>query len=53
MTLKIIHRKNDMYDVYDKESGEWLFSRSHPDNVFDKLEKYGAVNIEFVDENFT
>lgn len=52
MTIRIIHRKNGMYDVYDKEYNQWLFSRVHPDSVFDKLAKYGAVNVEFVDETF-
>lgn len=49
--LRIIHkRKDDIYDVYDMLSGEWLFSRSSADNVFEELSKYQFVTIEFVDE---
>ena len=50
-TLRIIHkRKDDIYDVYDMPSGEWLFSRSSADNVFEELSKYQFVTIEFIDE---
>lgn len=52
MTLRIIHSKDGMYDIYDKESGKWLFSRMCSDNVFEKLAKYDTVKVEFVDEVF-
>ena len=49
--LRIIHRKDGMYDVYDKTSDKWLFSYLSADNVFSQLAKYGqSVQIKFVDE---
>ncbi len=52
MMLRIIHCKDDMYDVYDKTSDKWLFSYLSADNVFSQLAKYGPIQIEFVDEYF-
>lgn len=46
MTLKIIHREDGVYDIYDK----WLFSYSNADNVFSRLVEYGPIQIEFIDE---
>lgn len=48
--LKIIHKPNGIYDVYDTDLDKWLFSRSSADNVFAELSQYGFVNIEFIDE---
>lgn len=50
MTVRVIHRKNGMYDVYDKTNGNWLFSRNSPDNVFVELSKYPCFRLFFVDE---
>lgn len=50
MILRIVHCRDDMYDVYDRTSGKWLFSRTSADNVFSQLAKYGLVQIEFTDE---
>ena len=33
MILRIIHSKDGIYDVYDKISAKWLFSRANADNV--------------------
>ncbi len=48
--LKIIHKPDGVYDVYDTDLNKWLFSRSNADNVFAELSQYGFVNIEFIDE---
>lgn len=48
--LKIIHKPDGVYDVYNTDLDKWLFSRSSADNVFVELSKYQSVAIEFVDE---
>ena len=50
LMLRIIHRKDGMYDVYNGIFGQWLFSYGSADNVFSKLANYGPIQIEFVDE---
>lgn len=47
----IILRKDGVYDVYDRVSGAWLFTRVCPDNVFSELSKMPAIPIDFVDES--
>lgn len=51
--LRIIHCKDGVYDVYDKTSDKWLFSRANADNVLAQLAKYGSIQIEFIDESYT
>lgn len=53
MTVKVIHRKNDMYDCYDAASGKWLFSRRSPDNVFAQLSRMPCTGIKFEDDNLS
>ena len=48
--LKIIHKPDGIYDVYNTDLNKWLFSFSSADNVFAELSKYGFINIECVDE---
>jgi hypothetical protein len=52
MVIRIIHRKDGVYDVYDRTSGKWLFSRTSADNVFSWLSWQQFVLIDFVDEEF-
>lgn len=49
-SVRIIHRKDGMYDAYDRMSGKWIFSFHSPDNVFDWLSKKNLVQIDFIDE---
>lgn len=52
MVIKIIYRKDRIYDVYDKSTGKWLFSRGAANNVFSELSKMRpSVVIEFEDES--
>lgn len=51
MILRIIHSKDGIYDVYDKISDKWLFSRANADNVLSQLARYGSIQIEFIDES--
>ena len=51
MILRIIHSKDGIYDVYDKISDKWLFSRANADNVLLQLARYGSIQIEFIDES--
>ncbi len=50
MDVKIILRKDHVYDVYDRASGRWLFSTAAPENVFSNLGQMPCVQIDFVDE---
>lgn len=50
MILRIIHSKDGIYDVYDKISDKWLFSRANADNVLLQLARYDSIQIEFIDE---
>lgn len=52
LMLRIIHRRDGMYDVYNGIFGQWLFSYGSADNVFSKLANYGPMQIEFVDEMY-
>lgn len=47
--IKIIKRK-DIYDVYDENSGKWLFSRRSAYNVLTELSKFEPFHLIFVDE---
>lgn len=51
MILRIIHSKDGIYDVYDKISAKWLFSRANADNVLLQLARYGSIQIEFIDKS--
>lgn len=50
MAIRIILRKDNVYDVYDRASGKWLFSTAAAENVFSRLSKMPCVQIDFVDE---
>ena len=50
MTIRIVKRKNGVYDCYEKRSGRYLFSRISPDNVLSELSNYQCISIVFVDE---
>ena len=50
MTIQITHNKDNIYDVYDKNTGKWLFSTGAADNVFSRLSQMAAVRIEFEDK---
>lgn len=50
LAIRIIHRKDGMYDVYDRATGRWLASYLSPDNVFEWLSMKKLVYIDFVDE---
>ncbi len=50
MALRIILRRDHVYDVYDRASGRWLFSTGAPENVFLNLGEMPCVQIDFVDE---
>ena len=52
MILRIVHSKDGVYDVYDRTSGKWLFSKMSADNVLLQLAKYGLIQVEFIDEIF-
>lgn len=47
----IVHRLDpNIYDVYEANSGSWLFSRVNPDNVFRELSDSSCI-IRFIDES--
>lgn len=48
--IKIVHRRNGLYDIYDKNTGEWLFTRNSADNIFIELSKRHYIKIEFEEE---
>ena len=52
LMLRIIHRRDGMYDVYNGMFGQWLCSFESADKMFSKLANYGPMQIEFVDEAF-
>lgn len=52
MAVRIIKRTSGIYDVYNCSSGKWIFSRTHPDNVFLELSKLRYIIREFIDEKF-
>lgn len=52
LMLRIIHRRDGVYDVYNGMFGQWLYSYESADKVFLKLANYGPMQIEFVDEVF-
>lgn len=53
LMLRIVRRRDGMYDVYNGIFGQWLFSYGSADNVFAQLAKYGPMQIEFIDEVFS
>lgn len=52
LMLRIIHRRDGMYDVYNGMFGQQMCSYGSADEVFLKLADYGPMQIEFVDEVF-
>lgn len=53
MVVRIIKRISGVYDVYNCSSGEWIFSRIDPDNVFLELSKLRYVVWDFIDEEIS
>lgn len=52
MNIRIIHRKDGVYDIYDRVTGKWIMSRNSADNVFSWLSCKPHVTIDFVDEMY-
>lgn len=52
MAIRIIKRKDGMYDIYRRDNGMWLQSYNSPDNVLSWLSEQVCPNIDFVDETF-
>ena len=52
MNIRIIHRQDGVYDIYDRVTGKWIMSRRSPDNVFSWLSCEPHVTIDFVDEMY-
>ena len=50
MHVRIYKRKNGMYDVYNRMSGQWLLSRMSPDNILAYLSSNLITGIDFIDE---
>lgn len=50
MAIRIILRKDKVYDVYDRATGKWIFSTAAAENVFSRLSKMPNVTIDFIDE---
>ena len=50
MVIRIIHRKDGIYEIYDRTNRKWLFSRTSADNVFSWLSWQDFVLIDFIDE---
>lgn len=50
MNVKIILRKDGMYDVYNGRTGEWWFSSNAAENVFVRLSQLAGLTITFTDE---
>lgn len=51
--LKIIHRKDDVYDLF--QDNNWIMSRGCIDNILNFLattSKYSAIRIVFEDQSF-
>ena len=51
--LKIIHRKDDVYDLF--QNNNWIMSRGCIDNILNFLatsSKYSAIRIVFEDQSF-
>lgn len=52
MHVRIIHREDGMYDVYDRATEKWLVSFTSPENIFSWLSGKPCITIDFVDEIF-
>lgn len=52
MNIRIIHRQDGVYDVYERATGKWIMSRNSADNVFSWLNCKPHVTIDFVDEMY-
>ena len=47
----VVHRKQpNIYDVYDIETGEWILSRTSPDNILQIFSEW-CCTFKFIDEN--
>ena len=44
--VKVVY-SNNIYDVFDASTNEWLFSRTSPKNLLDELSKMGFVKISY------
>lgn len=46
----VVHRKTpDVYDVYEIETGNWVLSRSNPDNIL-RIFSANCCTFKFIDE---
>ena len=46
----VVHRKQpNIYDVYEIETGEWVLSRTNPDNIL-RIFSEECCTFKFVDE---
>lgn len=46
----VVHRKtHDVYDVYEIETGNWVLSRSSPDNIL-RIFSEACCTFKFIDE---
>ena len=52
MNVRIIHRKDGVYDIYDRVTGKWIMSRHSADNVFSWLSCEPHITIDFIDEMY-
>ena len=47
----VVHRKqSNIYDVYEIETGEWVLSRTNPDNIL-RIFSEACCTFKFIDEN--
>ena len=47
----VVHRKQpNIYDVYEIETGEWVLSRTNPDNILRILSE-ACCTFKFIDES--
>ena len=47
----VVHRKqSNIYDVYEIETGEWVLSRTNPDNIL-RIFSEACCTFKFIDES--
>lgn len=47
----VVHRKQpNIYDVYEIETGEWVLSRTNPDNIL-RIFSETCCTFKFIDES--
>ena len=50
MGVRIIKRKDGVYDIYDETEGKWLQSYASADNVLDWLSERQLALLDFKEE---